>query len=152
MAVYKHILAAVDLGPDSAALVRKAIAVAGDFGARLSLAHIVEYVPAEPTGEALLPPPVTLEPELKRGAERQLAELADRVGAADAERHVVVGTIAGDLARMAEEKGADLLLTGAHERHGLLFFTGGTERSLLRHAGCDVLVVRLTESDRTNGD
>jgi len=151
MAVYKHILAAVDLGPDSKDLVRKAMAVAQDFGARLSLAHVVEYVPAEPTGEALMPPPVTLEPELQRGAERQLAELAEATGAGDAERHVVVGTIAGDLARIAAEQGADLLIAGAHERHGLLFFAGGTERSLLRHAGCDVLVVRLAAGSKGDG-
>ncbi len=143
MATYRHVLVAVDLGPDSEALVRKALSVAADFGARVSLAHVVEYVPAEPTGEALLPPPVALEPELAHGAERQLAELAERVGAMNADRRVIVGTIAGDLARLAEEEGADLLLAGAHERHGLLFFAGGTERSLLRHAGCDILVVRL---------
>lgn len=143
MAVYQHALVAVDLGPDSEELVRKALAVAAAFGARLSLAHVVEYVPAEPTGEALLPPPVELEPELARGAENQLAELAAAAGASDAERHVVIGTIAGDLARLAEDKHADLLITGAHERHGLLFFASGTERSLLKHASCDVLVVRL---------
>lgn len=148
MAVYRHVLAAVDLGPDSEALVRKAVAVAKCFDARLSLAHVVEYVPAEPTGEALLPPPVELEPELARGAERQLAELAERTGAGNAKRHVIIGSIAGDLARLAEDKKADLLLTGAHERHGLLFFAGGTERSLLRHASCDVLVVRLERPQR----
>lgn len=148
MAVYRHVLAAVDLGPDSEALVRKAVAVAGCFDARLSLAHVVEYVPAEPTGEALLPPPVELEPELARGAERQLAELAQTAGAGGAERHVVIGTIAGDLARLAEDKQVDLLITGAHERHGLLFFAGGTERSLLKHASCDVLVVRLQRAQQ----
>ena len=148
MSLYNHLLAAVDLGADSECLVRKALALSHDLGAQLSLAHVVEYVPAEPTGEALLPPPVALEPELQRGAEHQLEELAKTVGATSAERFVVVGTIATDLVRLAQDQGVDLLVIGAHERHGLLFFTRGTERSLLRHASCDVLVIRLNNTDR----
>lgn len=143
MALYSHVLAAVDLGPDSEALVRRAVAVAELLDAKLDLAHVVEYVLAEPAGEVLLPPPMSLEPELAHSAENQLAELAKRVGAESAAQHVAIGSIAAELARLVSELTVDLLVTGAHERHGVAIFAGHTERSLLKLADCDVLVVRL---------
>ncbi len=148
MTAYSHLLAAVDLGTDSEALVRRAVGVAADFGARLSLAHVVEYLPAEPAGEALLPATAELEPELVNGAERQLAELAARAGCGDALQHVAVGNIPSELARIAEDLGVDLLVTGAHEHRGIFFFAGGTERSLLKRVGCDILVIRLRKGEK----
>lgn len=143
MALYSHLLAAVDLGPDSEGLVRRAVTLAKLCEARLSLAHIVEYVLAEPAGEVLLPPPMSLEPELARSAENQLTALAERAGAGDTDRHVAIGAISTELSRLVAELKADLLVSGAHERHGVAIFAGHTERSLLKHAACDVLVVRL---------
>jgi universal stress protein A len=147
MSAYSHLLVAVDLSTDSPALLKRAIAIADDFGAGLSLAHAVEYLPAEPSGEAMFPDSAELEPELIKGAEKQLAEFAARAGAKEASRHVVVGNIPSELARLAEELGADLLVSGAHEKHGIFSFAGGTERSLLKRANCDLLVIRLKEQN-----
>ncbi len=143
MPLYSNVLVAVDLMPDSADLIRKAAEIAARNDARLSLAHVVEYMPVEPTAEVLLPPTQDLEPELLEGAERQLADVAEACGVGKAPRHVVLGNTARDLARLIEENHIDLLVAGAHERHGLSLLAGGTERSLLKHAPCDVLVVRL---------
>ena len=143
MSIYNHVLVAIDLAPDSAELIRKAKDVAARNEARLSLAHVVEYLPVEPTGEVLMPPSQDLEPELLEGAQRQLDELATAHGVSECARHVVLGNTSRDLARLVEEHEVDLLVVGAHERHGLSLLVGGTERSLLRHVPCDVLVVRL---------
>lgn len=143
MPLYSNVLVAVDLTPDSADLIRKAAEIASRNDARLSLAHVVEYLPVEPTGEVLMPASQDLEPELLEGAQRQLEQVAEACGVAGAPRHVVLGSTARDLARLIEENHFDLLVAGAHERHGLSLFAGGTERSLLKHAPCDVLVVRL---------
>ncbi len=145
MSIYTQVLVAVDLAPDSAVLIRKAVRIAACHAARLSLAHVVEYLPVEPTGEALLPSMQDLEPELLAGAQRQLKEVAATCGVDNATRHVVLGNTARDLARLIEEHGIDLLIAGAHERHGLSLFAGGTERSLLKRVPCDVLVVRLKD-------
>ena len=143
MSIYTHVLVAVDLAPDSAELISKAKDIAARNDAHLSLAHVVEYLPVEPTGEVLMPPSQDLEPELLEGAQRQLDELAAANGVGDCSRHVVLGNTARDLARLINEHEVDLLVVGAHERHGLSLLVGGTERSLLRHAPCDVLVIRL---------
>jgi len=147
MPLYANVLVAVDLTPDSADLIRKAAEIAARNDARLSLAHVVEYMPVEPTAEVLLPPTQDLEPELLEGAERQLSEVAVACGVGKSARHVVLGNTARDLARLIEENNIDLLIAGAHERHGLSLFAGGTERSLLKHAPCDVLVVRLKKPE-----
>ncbi|MGH8273809.1 MAG: universal stress protein [Gammaproteobacteria bacterium] len=147
MAAYSHLLVAVDLGTDTEALLKRALELSQAFDARLSLAHAVEYLPADPAGDAMLAPAEGLEPELIKGAEKQLAEFAARAGAGDASRHIVVGSIPAELARLAEELGADLLVTGAHEHRGIFFFGGGTERAFLKRVACDILVIRLKEEN-----
>lgn len=146
MPLYSNVLVAVDLTADSAELLHKAAEIAARNEARLSIAHVVEYLPVEPTGEVLMPTSQDLEPELLEGAQHQLEKLARSCGIEQAARHVVLGSTARDLARLIEENHFDLLIAGAHERHGLSLFAGGTERSLLKHAPCDVLVVRLKKS------
>lgn len=145
MSAYSHLLVAVDLGTGCDALIRRAAHIAGLSNARLSLAHVVEYLPAEPAAEAMLPPSQELEPELVKGAEKQLTEFAARAGAADASLHIAVGNIPSELARLAEDLDVDLVVAGAHEKRGIFFFSGGTERALLKRVGCDVLTIRLKD-------
>ena len=143
MAGYAHILIAVDLSEDSAAVVRKGLEVAGAFRAKVSLLHVVEFIPVDPAGEALLPPPVDLEGELLQGARRRLEELSASLGLADTPRRVEIGSIKAEILRVATETKADLVVLGSHERHGLALLLGSTEKSILHKAPCDVLAVRL---------
>ncbi|MDN5864171.1 MAG: universal stress protein [Gammaproteobacteria bacterium] len=145
MRAYSHLLVAVDLGTGCDALIKRAGQLAELCDAKLSLAHVVEYLPAEPTGEAMLPPSQELEPELIKGAEKQLSEFAARAGAAIASQHIAVGNIPSELARLAADLEVDLLVAGAHEKRGIFFFSGGTERALLKRADCDVLTIRLKD-------
>lgn len=145
MRSYSHLLVAVDLGTGCDALIERSSQLAKLCDAELSLAHVVEYLPAEPAGEAMLPPSQELEPELIKGAEKQLAEFAARADAADASQHITVGNIPTELARLAKDLDVDLLVAGAHEKRGIFFFSGGTERALLKRAHCDVLTIRLKD-------
>src|SRR5690348_11676184 len=143
MSGYTHILIAVDLTDDSPKVVQKGQEVAKRFGAKLSLLHVVEFIPVDPAGEALLPPPVDLEGELVEGAKRRLDELCASLGLNDAPRRVEMGSIKAELLRAAQEGHADLIVLGSHERHGLALLLGSTEKSILHKASCDVLAVRL---------
>ncbi len=151
MKTYRHLLVALDLETDSLRLITHANALAQCFGASLALAHIVEYLPTEPAGEALVAPPISLGSELLVGARKRLADIARQAGLDRAKQYVSLGQIATELAQLVEVTGANLLIAGAHERHGLPFFTSHTERSLLRHVPCDLLVVRLPRQDDTRG-
>lgn len=139
---YKRILVGVDLGEHSGRVLARARAIAGITGARLKVLHVVEYVPVEPMGEALLPA-VNIEEELVAGARTRLTELADAAGLAEAERTVVAGTIKSEIVREAREWAADLVVLGSRERHGLALIVNLTEDAVLHGAPCDVLAVRL---------
>ena len=140
---YSHVLIAVDLSDDSAAVVRRGLEVARRFNARVSLLHVVEFIPVDPAGEALLPPPVDLEGELVDGAKQRLDELCASLDLKQAPRRVEMGSIKAELLRVAQEEHADLIVLGSHERHGLALLLGSTEKSILHKASCDVLAVRL---------
>ena len=139
---YKRILAAMDLGEHSKLVLSRAKAVADVAGAELKLLHVVEYVPVEPMGEALLPA-VNIEEELVSGARTRLKELAEAVGLGDVEQRVIAGTIKSDVLRETREWSADLVVLGSRERHGLALIVNLTEDAILHAAPCDVLAVRV---------
>ena len=143
MSGYQHLLIAVDLTQDSEVVARRGQEIAGRYGAKLSLLHVVEFVPVDPAGEALLPPPVDLEGELVQGARQRLDALCASLGLQTAVRRVEVGNIKAEILRVIGEEQADLLVLGSHGRHGLALLMGSTEKSLLHKAPCDVLAVRL---------
>jgi universal stress protein A len=141
MREYKKILACVDLTDGSEQIVERARDMAERCGATLTLLHIVEYVPVEPMGEALLPA-VQIESELVERSTQRLAELASRTGLGSAERIVRAGNIKSEVVRVAQELGADLIVLGSRERHGVSILFNLTEDTVLHAAPCDVLAVR----------
>jgi universal stress protein A len=144
MSGYQHLLIAVDLTQDSEIVARRGMEIAGRYGAKISLLHVVEFVPVDPAGEALLPPPVDLEGELVQGARQRLDALCGSLGLQTAARRVEIGNIKAEILRVTTEEQADLLVLGSHGRHGLALLMGSTEKSLLHKAPCDVLAVRLS--------
>src|SRR5579859_4796720 len=79
---YSNVLIAVDLSDESARVVQRGMELAGRYGAQVTLLHVVEFIPVDPAGEALLPPPMDLEGEMVAGARRKLDELCARCGVA----------------------------------------------------------------------
>ncbi|HEX5340176.1 MAG TPA: universal stress protein [Gammaproteobacteria bacterium] len=142
MGAYRNVLIAVDLSDDSAAVVRRGLEVAD--GAKLSLLHVLEFIPVDPAGEALLPPPVDIEGELLLSARQRLDTLCNSLGLEAVPHRVEVGSIKAEIVRIAGEEQADLLVLGSRERHGLALLLGSTEKSVLHKVSCDVLAVRLS--------
>ncbi len=139
---YKKILLVVDLSEDSSIIGERAKVIAECYRSTITLLHVVEYVPVEPMGEALLPT-VQIEGELVDRARTKLAELAQRLGLADSLQIVETGSIKSEIVRAAQKLGADLIVLGSRERHGLAILLNFTEDSILHAAPCDVLAVRL---------
>jgi universal stress protein A len=141
MREYKKILLAVDITEGSEIIAERAHDVAERYGAEVILLHVVEYVPVEPMGEALLPA-VQIEGELIERATRRIAEMAQKTGLEKAERIVQAGNIKAELVRIATDRGVDLIVLGSRERHGLSIMFNQTEDTILHAAPCDVLAVR----------
>lgn len=139
---YKNILLVVDLSEDSRVIGERAKAIAACYGAQITLLHVVEYVPVEPMGEALLPT-VQIEGELVDRARQRLTELAQQLGLESSPQLVETGGIKSEIIRTAQRLNADLIVLGSRERHGLAILLNFTEDAILHAAPCDVLAVRL---------
>jgi len=139
---YKNILLVVDLSEDSQIIGERAKAIAACYQSQITLLHVVEYVPVEPMGEALLPT-VQIEGELVERARLRLTELAQHLGLSQSRQLVETGGIKSEIIRTAQRLNADLIVLGSRERHGLAILLNFTEDAILHAAPCDVLAVRL---------
>ncbi|GFE83069.1 universal stress protein A [Steroidobacter agaridevorans] len=139
---YKNILLVVDLSDDSQIIGERAKAIAACYQSEITLLHVVEYVPVEPMGEALLPT-VQIEGELVDRAKLRLAELAKKLSLSNSRQLVETGGIKSEIIRSAQRLHSDLIVLGSRERHGLAILLNFTEDTILHAAPCDVLAVRL---------
>lgn len=140
---YRHLLLAVDFSPETEAVVERARQLREECGARLSLLHVVEYLPMAYSGDLVLPDDFDLEQELLEVAKKQMRVMGERLGVPEADRHIEIGGTGHTILRVAEELSVDLVVLGSHGRHGLAVLLGSTARSVLNGAKCDVLAVRI---------
>jgi universal stress protein A len=141
MGEYNTILVAVDLSSEAELVARKAATLAQGTGAKLHMVHVVEPVNFAYGGDV----PIdfsTIQDEIQKQAETQLAQLATTVGI-PCERHLVAGRAEVEIHALADKIGADLIVLGSHGRHGLALLLGSTANSVLHGAKCDVLAVRV---------
>lgn len=139
---YQHILAAVDLSPEGGQVLERARDLSRRYNCTLSLIHVIEPLPVDAAGEALLPP-MSIESELHENAEQKLQELADRAGIDQSCRHVVMGYTKREIIGFAQDNAVDLIVVGSHGRHGLALLLGSTANAVLHGAPCDVMAVRI---------
>jgi universal stress protein A len=142
MQVYRRILVAVDLKDDSLIIGRRAQALATVFGAEIGFLHVVEFVPLEPMGGALMPS-VQIENELLERARQHMATLVGELGLPSSAARVETGNVKSEIVRVARELNTDLIVLGSRERHGLSILVNFTEDTVLHAAPCDVLAVRV---------
>jgi nucleotide-binding universal stress UspA family protein len=145
----RSIVCGVDGSADSQAALSVAADIADRLGARLVLAHVVDYVPGPyagvgPMGLAAMPRPrLTLAPDEQREAGAQLlAQIAGAAGFEQAEQRVVSGFAAERLVDLADEEQAELIVVGSRGRGAFkAAFLGSVSTSLIGVARCPVLVV-----------
>jgi universal stress protein A len=142
MAGYKKLLVLLDLSPDSEQVAVAARDLAAYSDAAIAALHVVEFVPAEPMGESLIPS-VEIEQEMIERSKEQIGELVARLNFPRATWRVEAGNTKAEILRVAAEEGADLIVLGSRERHGLAILVNFTEDTVLHAAHCDVLAVRL---------
>jgi len=131
----RTIVWATDFSPHAACALNYAASLAVSTGARLVLLNVVE-------GNLL-----TSEREAVRQARLRLVDSvhACRSSGCDPETVVTVGSAAGEIARVATERSAGLVvmgIQGARTLHRL--FCGSTAHRVIRESPCPVLAVRQT--------
>ena len=143
MTHYSHILLATDFSPGSEQVAERALRLADDSKAKLTLLHVVEFQGITYNPEFPMPDDLELEKYLIESAKKRLQELAEKLGRADAERRVEAGPAKYEICRLAEENNVDLIVVGSHGRRGLQLLLGSTANGVLHMAPCDVLAVRV---------
>jgi universal stress protein A len=143
MAMYRKILVALDLSPEARPVLARACELQSHNRAELTLIHVVEPVVLGGDYELVPVMPVEIEETLLQRAKGFLATLAGEMNITDARQVVEVGSVKHEILRYAEEQGCDLIVIGAHGRHGVATLLGSTANAVLHGARSDVLCVRL---------
>ena len=142
--MYKHVLFATDFSPEAGRAEQRAVNIAENDGAGLSLIHVIDYYPASQLDGGLSIVP-DLEEKMRESAREQMAACAARIPMELNNEHICSGSAKLEITRYAEQIGADLIVIGSHGRHGLGLLLGSTANGVLHYAGCDVLAVRVRD-------
>ena len=143
---YQHILLAVDLTEESKQVADKAVLLAQQCDCRLSLIHVIEPLSFAYGGDVPMDLS-TIQEQLDEHAQQRLDEFATQLPLDVGKIHVVSGHTESEIHRVAKEQQADLIVVGSHGRHGLSLLLGSTANGVLHGARCDVLAVRVSESN-----
>lgn len=140
--MYKHILFATDLTEETEYLIEKVRTIRGYTGAKLSLIHVVEPLPGYSYAYLGIE---DIEGQLIEEARQSIAKLGEAFSVGKDDQFIEVGPTKTKILKIADDVGADLIITGSHGRHGLSLLLGSTANAILHGAKCDVLTVRLPE-------
>jgi len=147
---YRRILVPTDLSPYAQKGVARGVEFARAQGAKVLLLFVVEkayFAPLSMVGQA----PVTfrgegdLLGETVEFGETRLKEIVEKQFAGiDAEAKVIVAaSAAAGILDAAETFHPDLIVIASHGRSGMMhLLLGSTAEKVVRHAACEVLVVR----------
>jgi nucleotide-binding universal stress UspA family protein len=136
----KKILVPVDFSENSKKILGSAGDIAGQFGASLSVVFVVQsfddysgfFVPHMPVAQ--------FEEEMVQGAEKKMANFLE--GHEGIEAKVLVGDVAEEVVRHAEEIGVDMIIMGTHGYKGLeKVMFGSVAEKVVKTAPCPVLTI-----------
>ena len=140
--MHRNIIAAYDQSEGARAALEAATELAAASGGSLTLVHSV----TAPVG---MDPPLSRRPDPEQVAEaRHLVEhaIADLDPELGASPWIASGPAGEAILAVAEEIGADLIVTGSRGRGRLArAVLGSVSTHLVQNAGCDVLVVHPRE-------
>jgi len=145
MAVYSHILLAVDFTPVTDTVTRQAMELCQVFKARLSLVHVVEFTQMDLSNDLVLPQELEIDQELMKRSKQRLEDLAEKLGIDKSECFVSQGSTRREILRLAKELNTNLIVIGSHGREGIQRLLGSTANAVLHGAPCDVLAVRIKD-------
>jgi len=140
--MYNHILIAIDTSKESEQVLHKGIELAGLYGSRVEVIHVLE-LPMPMVGEMALVDTYFNSEEYTRVVKETMLALLRKVKLPENSLHIAVGLPASTVVTYAANNRVDLIVTGSHGKSGLKLLLGSVASGILHKAGCDVLVYRL---------
>ncbi|VAW67369.1 hypothetical protein MNBD_GAMMA09-2632 [hydrothermal vent metagenome] len=146
MSDYTHVLVAIDFSPSSEQIVHKARDIARRNNARLSLLHIVEYLPPIDTAyEPVLSNSWVIdEHKMIDQAKKTLSDFCHKHSLENAELHTLPGSPRYEITEFVKNNQCDLVVMGSHGRHGIRLLLGSTANAVLHDMPCDILAIKLS--------
>ena len=143
---FRSIICATDFSEFAEGIVAYGIAMAKQFEATLYICHVVDLPTVSAYGEAVFDP-IEYQQRFMETARREIDRLLDGAGI-EYQPLITIGNTTDEIARVAKEYIADLVITATHGRSGLrrLFLGSVTER-LMRTLPCPLLVLRGSEKE-----
>ncbi|GAB6068783.1 universal stress protein [Methylothermus subterraneus] len=146
MQPYQNILLATDFSAHAELVAERAKDLADRYQAKLSVLHVVDNLPiTDSTYGPIIPFDVDITEQLIAAAKQKLAKIAERLKIPEDRCWIEVGSPKAEIVRVAAAENIDLIVLGSHSRKGLGILLGSTASSVILHAKCDVLAVRLVE-------
>lgn len=147
MSAYQHILLAVDYSAHNDYIANKAKSLADIYQATLSIIHVLDNIPMPDTNYGtVIPLNENSNYDLLETEKTKLKELGKRLNVSEDNQWLVWGVPKEEIINIATQQHIDLIVVGSHGRHGLALLLGSTANSILHHAQCDVLAVRLLDN------
>jgi len=145
MSDYTHILVAVDFSASADQVVSKARDIAKRNNARLSLLHVVEYMPpiAYDYDPMLISNWAVNDEQMLERAEQSLKNISEKQNLENAELNVQLGTPKHEISQFVKDNDCDLVVMGSHGRHGISLLLGSTANAVLHAMPCDILTIKL---------
>jgi nucleotide-binding universal stress UspA family protein len=148
----KNILLATDFSPASEAALPHALTIAGQYGSKLYIAHVICLEFLELVAPEFTP---TMLQEARRFAQQNMERLlsAGRQRAVSCQPLIGEGAIWDVLLDMIHQNGIDLVVVGTHGRRGLRkLLLGSVAEEVFRLAPCPVLTVSPKTSETRSMD
>ena len=147
MSDYTHILVAVDFSSSVDQVVAKAGEIAKRNNARLSLLHVVEYMPpiTYDYDPVLISNWAVDDEQMLKHAEQSLQNISEKQNLQNAELNVQLGTPKHEISQFVKDNNCDLIVMGSHGRHGISLLLGSTANAILHAMPCDILTIKLEE-------
>jgi nucleotide-binding universal stress UspA family protein len=142
---FRRILCPVDFSPPALHAVKQALSLSETEKARLTLLHVVEWLPEEEVREHRPFDVPAFKGYLERDALRRLRALVpeDARNWCDPRETVVFGRPWREILRHAAEAPPDLIVMGVRGRGAVeLMLFGSTTHHVVREAACPVLTIR----------
>jgi nucleotide-binding universal stress UspA family protein len=139
---YRHLFVAVELDNPNAVVIERAAAFARFSGAQLSVATAIPDMKAFYHGtERRIQQ--SFDDTLVESAQEGLNALCRKAHVRPDDVYVLRGDPDREVVEEAHARGADLIVFGNHDRHGLDHYVGGFGLGLLHRAHCDLLAINL---------
>lgn len=139
---YKHILIATDLSEFSQQAAIRAVKLAKDANAKLSMVHVMEHSPVAFGGEFSIPIDPNIEQTLEAAARNLMSQLGKKLHIPEEHQYLEKGVVKTAVLELAKKLHVDLIVVGTHNHHGFDKLLGSRANAILHHATCDVLAVR----------